>query len=37
MADGPDVRMTLNYIIDSSKEKSGDLGAIGLAMEQPVT
>ena len=37
MAEGPDVRMTLNYIIDSSKEKYGDLGAIGMAMEEPVT
>ncbi len=37
MADGPDVRMTLNYVIDSSKEKYGDLGAVGMAMERPVT
>ena len=37
MPEGPDVRMTLNYILDSSKEKYGDLGAIGMAMEQPVT
>jgi len=37
MADGPEVRMTLNYIIDSSREKYGDLGAIGMAMEEPVT
>ena len=37
MPDGPDVRMTLNYILDSSKSTFGDLGAIGMAMEQPVT
>jgi long-chain acyl-CoA synthetase len=37
MPEGPDVRMTLNYIIDSSKSAFGDLGAIGMAMEQPVT
>ena len=37
MPEGPDVRMTLNYIIDSSKTTYGDLGAIGMAMEQPVT
>ena len=37
MPDGPDVRMTLNYIIDASTRSFGDLGAIGMAMEQPVT
>ena len=37
MPEGPDVRMTLNYIIDSSKSTFGDLGAIGMAMEQPIT
>ena len=37
MPEGPDVRMTLNYILDSSKEKYGDLGAVGMAMERPVT
>ena len=37
MPDGPDVRMTLNYILDSSKEKFADLGAIGMAMEKPIT
>jgi long-chain acyl-CoA synthetase len=37
MPDGPDVRMTLNYILDSSKEKFGDLGAIGMAMDKPIT
>ncbi len=37
MPEGPDVRMTLNYILDSSREKFGDLGAIGMAMEEPIT
>ena len=37
MPDGPDVRMTLNYILDSSKEKFGDRSAIGMAMESPIT
>jgi long-chain acyl-CoA synthetase len=37
MADGPEVRMTLNYIIDSSREKYGDLGAVGMALEEPLT
>lgn len=37
MADGPEVRMTLNYIVDSSREKYGDLGAIGMALEEPLT
>ncbi len=30
-----DVRMTLNYIIDSSAERFGDLPAIGMAMKEP--
>lgn len=37
MTDETSVRMTLNYIIDSSKEKYGDLKAIGMAMEEPLT
>ncbi len=37
MVDGPEVRMTLNYIIDSSKDKFGDLAAIGMALEEPIT
>ncbi|NNK93356.1 MAG: acyl--CoA ligase, partial [Desulfobacterales bacterium] len=37
MADGPEVRMTLNFIIDSSREKYGDLAAIGMAMAEPIT
>ena len=37
MPDGPEVRMTLNYIVDASREKYGDLGAIGMAMEEPIT
>jgi len=37
MVDGPDVRMTLNYIIDSSRQKFGDLAAIGMAQEEPIT
>ncbi len=37
MVDGPDVRMTLNYIIDSSRDKFGDLAAVGMAMEEPIT
>lgn len=37
MADGTEVRMTLNYIVDSSREKYGDLGAIGMAQEEPLT
>jgi len=32
-----DVRMTLNYIIDSSTERFGDLQAIGMAMKEPYT
>ena len=37
MADGSEVRMTLNYIIDSSREKYGDLAAIGMALADPIT
>ncbi len=37
MTTGPEVRMTLNFIIDSSREKFGDLAAIGMAMEEPIT
>ncbi len=37
MLAGPEVRMTLNYIIDSSKEKYRDLPAIGMAMEEPIS
>jgi len=37
MVDGPEVRMTLNYIVDSSKDKFGDLAAIGMALEEPIT
>ena len=37
MANGPEVRMTLNYIVDSSREKYGDLGAVGMAMEESIT
>ncbi len=37
MLAGPEVRMTLNYIIDSSKEKYRDLPAIGMAMEKPIS
>ncbi|MEE4166160.1 MAG: AMP-binding protein, partial [Desulfocapsaceae bacterium] len=29
--------MTLNYIIDSSRDKFGDLAAVGMAMEVPIT
>jgi long-chain acyl-CoA synthetase len=29
--------MTLNYIIDSSRSKFGDLAAIGMALEEPIT
>ncbi len=32
MPDGPDVRMTLNYILDTSLEKYGSCPAIGMAM-----
>lgn len=32
-----EVRMTLNYIVDSSCEKYGDLPAIGMAMQQPLS
>ena len=37
MPDGPEVRMTLNYIVDSCKQKYGDLAAIGMAMEDSIT
>lgn len=37
MLDGTEVRMTLNYIIDSSCAKYGDLPAIGMAMARPLT
>ena len=37
MSDGTDVRMTLNYIIDSSRDKYGDLAAIGMALAEPIT
>ncbi len=37
MLAGPEVRMTLNYIIDSSREKHRDLPAIGMAMEKPMS
>lgn len=37
MISGPDVRMTLNFILDSSREKYGDLAAVGMAMEEPIT
>ena len=32
-----DVRMTLNYILDSSRAKFGDLPAVGMAMETPLS
>lgn len=37
MTGGTNVRMTLNYILDSSREKYGDLKAIGMAMEEAIT
>ena len=37
MDDSPEVRMTLNYIVDSSSDKFGDLGAIGMALDPPLT
>jgi len=37
MVDSADVRMTLNYIIDSSCAKYGDEPAIGMAMATPLT
>lgn len=37
MPDGTDVRMTLNYILDSSKEKYGEFRAIGMAMGDSIT
>ena len=32
-----DVRMTLNYILDSSRGKYGDSPAVGMAMETPLS
>lgn len=37
MTGGTNVRMTLNYILDSSREKFRDLKAIGMAMEEAIT
>lgn len=37
MAEGSEVRMTLNYIIESSCAKYGDAPAIGMAMETPLS
>jgi len=37
MAAGSEVRMTLNYIIDAGRDKYGDLGAIGMALEEPLS
>jgi long-chain acyl-CoA synthetase len=37
MVEGTEVRMTLNYIIDSSRDKYGDQPAIGMAMEAPLS
>lgn len=37
MTGGTNVRMTLNYILDSSREKYSDLKAIGMAMEEAIT
>lgn len=37
MTGGTNVRMTLNYILDSSREKYGDLKAIGMAMKEAIT
>ena len=33
----PDVRMTLNYVLDASRAKYGDSPAIGMAMERPLS
>ncbi len=33
----PDVRMTLNYVLDASRVQYGDSPAIGMAMESPVS
>lgn len=37
MPESNDVRMTLNYTIDTSLERYGDLPAIGMAAETPLT
>jgi long-chain acyl-CoA synthetase len=37
MAETAEVRMTLNYILDSSCAKFGDLPALGMAMEKAMT
>lgn len=37
MTEGSEVRMTLNYIIDSSSSKFGDAPAIGMAMTTPLS
>lgn len=37
MVEGSEVRMTLNYIIDSGRDKYGDQPAIGMAMETPLS
>ncbi|MGL1930469.1 MAG: AMP-binding protein [Desulfotalea sp.] len=37
MVNGSDVGMTLNYLIDSSREKYADLPAVGMAMGESLT
>lgn len=37
MGNTTEVRMTLNYILDSAREKYGDKPAIGMAMAPPIT
>ena len=37
MHNGSDVSMTLNYIIDSSRDRYQDLPAVGMAMEEPIS
>ncbi len=37
MVAASEVRMTLNYILDSSRAKYGDAPAIGMALEEPLT
>ena len=37
MVETEDVRMTLNFILDQSKKQFGDLGAIGMALQSPLT
>lgn len=37
MTDGTNVRMTLNYILDSSREKYSGLKALSMAMEDAIT